>query len=214
GDFSGEASGAGVLVEDDHFIGLLHRLSDGFAVDGDQGAQVEDFEIDPFVFQNVCGFKGCVDHSGIGDDAEVPAIPCDTRLPDGDYIIVLRHFFFYATVEIFVFEKDAGIIVANGGFDQAFGVIGGGWADDLQAGIVDEPHLGILRVEGAAVDVSTAGAAQDERGWRAPEIVSLGHHVADLVEGAADEIHELKFGDWTHSGERRSESRAYDGGFG
>ncbi len=39
-------------------------------------------------------------------------------------------------------------------------------------------------------------------------------HVGDLVEGAADEVHELKFGDGTHTGERRSEGRAYDGGFG
>jgi hypothetical protein len=39
-------------------------------------------------------------------------------------------------------------------------------------------------------------------------------HVADLVEGAADEVHELKFGDGAHSGERCAESRTYDGGFG
>ena len=39
-------------------------------------------------------------------------------------------------------------------------------------------------------------------------------HVADLVEGAADEIHELEFGDRAHAGERRSEGRAYDGGLG
>ena len=85
---------------------------------------------------------------------------------------------------------------------------------DFQAGIVDEPHLWILRVEGAAVDVSAAGAAQDERRGRAPEVVRLGDHVADLVEGAADEVHELKFGDRAHAGERRAESRAHDGGFG
>ena len=32
GDFAGEASGAGVLVEDDDFIGLLYRCCDRFAV--------------------------------------------------------------------------------------------------------------------------------------------------------------------------------------
>src|SRR6266849_4912191 len=42
----------------------------------------------------------------------------------------------------------------------------------------------------------------------------LRHHVADLVEGAADEVHELEFGDGAHAGERRSEGRAYDGGLG
>jgi hypothetical protein len=39
-------------------------------------------------------------------------------------------------------------------------------------------------------------------------------HVGDLVEGAADEIHELEFGDGAHAGERCSEGRANDGGFG
>ena len=48
GDFSGEASGAGVLVEDDDFVGLLYRGGDGFAIDGDERAQVEDFDFDIF----------------------------------------------------------------------------------------------------------------------------------------------------------------------
>ena len=107
-----------------------------------------------------------------------------------------------------------GIVVADGGLDQALGVVGRGRANDFQAGSVDEPHLGILRVEGAAVDVSAAGAAQNERRGRAPEVVRLRDHVGDLVEGAADEVHELEFGDWTHAGERRAEGRADDGGLG
>jgi len=98
---------------------------------------------------------------GIGDDAEVPALASDTRLANGDSVIFRRDFFFDAAVEIFVLEEDAGVVVADGGFDQAFGVVGSGGADYFQAGIVDEPHLGILGVEGAAVDVSAAGAAED-----------------------------------------------------
>src|ERR1700690_579273 len=42
----------------------------------------------------------------------------------------------------------------------------------------------------------------------------LGDHVADLVHGAADEIHELKLGYRPHSGERGAERRAHNGGFG
>src|SRR3984957_13476084 len=42
----------------------------------------------------------------------------------------------------------------------------------------------------------------------------LRDHVADLVESAADEVHELEFGDGAHAGERCSEGRAHDGGFG
>src|SRR5260370_23395069 len=44
--------------------------------------------------------------------------------------------------------------------------------------------------------------------------MGVGEDVADVVEGAGDEIHELEFGDWAHAGERRSESRAHDGRLG
>src|SRR5207302_848538 len=47
-----------------------------------------------------------------------------------------------------------------------------------------------------------------------PEVMRFRNHIADLVEGAADEVHEQEFGDWAHAGERRSESCAYDGGLG
>src|SRR6202140_5020284 len=64
------------------------------------------------------------------------------------------------------------------------------------------------------MNVTAARPAQNERGGRAPQVVRFRDHVADLVEGAADEVHELKFGDGAHAGERRSEGRAHDGGLG
>jgi hypothetical protein len=97
---------------------------------------------------------------------------------------------------------------------RPFGVVGSRRANDFEAGIVDEPHLGILRVERATVDVSAAGSTQDERSGRAPEVVRLRDHVGNLIEGATDEVHELKFGDGTHAGERRAESRTDDGRLG
>ena len=153
-------------------------------------------------------------HRSIGNDAQVAAFASDASLADGHDIIFRRHFFLDAAIKIFVLEENAGIVIADGGFDQAFGVVGRGRANDFETGIVDEPHFGILGVEGAAVDVSAAGAAEDERSRRAPEVMRFRDHVADLVEGAADEVHELKFGDRAHAGERRSEGRAHDGGFG
>ena len=110
-------------------------------------------------------------------------------------------------------EEDYGVIVADGGFDQPFRVIGSGRADYLQAGVVDEPHFGILRVEWAAVYPAPTRPPQNDRSGRTPEIMGLGHHVADLVHGAGDEIHELEFGDRTHAGERGAESGADYGGF-
>jgi len=73
-----------------------------------------------------------------------------------------------------------GLLSRDGGFDQSFGVVGRGRANDFESGIVNEPHLGILRVEWTAVNVSAAGAAQHERGGRAPEVVRFRDHIADL----------------------------------
>jgi hypothetical protein len=39
-------------------------------------------------------------------------------------------------------------------------------------------------------------------------------HVGDLVEGATDEVHELKFGDGAHAGEGRAKSGSDDRGLG
>jgi hypothetical protein len=214
GDFSGEASGAGVLVQNDDLIRLLDGLRDGFAIDGNERAQVEDFDLDAFFGENLCGFERRMHHCGIRDDAEISAFARHARFADWDDVIVGGDFFFDPAIEIFVLEEDAGIVVANGGFDQAFGVVGRGGADDFQARIVDEPHLGILRVEGAAVDISAAGTAKDERRGSSPEIVRFRDHVRDLVHGAGDEIHELEFGDGTHARERGSEGRADDSGLG
>src|SRR5580704_14131110 len=152
-----------------------------------------------------------MDHGCVRDYAQVAAFADDVRFTDGDDVSFGGHFDFDAAVEIFVLEENAGIVVADGGFDQAFGVVGRGRANYFEAGIVDEPHLGILRVEGATVDVSAAGAAKNKRGGRAPEVVGFCDHVADLVEGAADEVHELEFGDGAHAGERGAECRSHNG---
>jgi hypothetical protein len=46
GDFARKAAGAGVLVEDDDLVCLLHGLRDGLAVERRDGAQVDDFDVD------------------------------------------------------------------------------------------------------------------------------------------------------------------------
>src|SRR5580704_15223247 len=214
GDLSGEAPGAGVFVEDDDFVGLLHGLGDGFAIEWRDSAQVEDFEIDPFLLYNLGSLQSGVNHGCVSNDAEVAAFADDVGFADGDDVVIRRDFAFDAAVEIFVLEEEAGIVVADGGFDQTFGVVGRGGTDYFESGIVDEPHFRILRVEGAAVDVSAARSAQDQRGGCSPEVMGFCDHVADLVKGTADEVHELEFRHGAHAGEGGSEGRAYDGGFG
>src|ERR1051326_5244361 len=40
--------------------------------------------------------------------------------------------------------------------------------------------------------------------------MSLGHHVRDLVHGAGNEVHELKFSHRAHAGKRSAKSRAHN----
>src|SRR4051794_37062989 len=42
----------------------------------------------------------------------------------------------------------------------------------------------------------------------------LGYHVHDLIEGAADKVHELELSHGTHAGKRRAKSRAHNGRLG
>src|ERR1700721_2016890 len=64
-----------------------------------------------------------------------------------------------------------------------------------------------------AVDIAATWPANHQRGGRTPTVVGFRHHVDNLIKGTADEIHELKLGDWTHAGKRSAEGRADDGRF-
>ena len=138
----------------------------------------------------------------------------NARLADGNGDVAFGQLFFDPAIEKFVLEEEAGIVVANGRFDQALGVARSGRADHFQSGRVHVPHLGILRMEWPAAHAATGGAANHHGSRRAPAIVGLRHRVHDLRVRGADEVHELKFGNRTHAGERGSEGGANDGRFG
>src|SRR5690349_5234968 len=171
-----------MLVKDDDLICLLHGLGDGFAVQGRHGTQVEDFQIDPLLAQNLGCFQGCVDHCRVGDDAQVSSFPSDARFSNWNDVVFGGNLFLNATVEIFVFKEDARIVVADRCLDQAFGVVRCGGTDYLESGVVPEPHLRIVGGEGTTVAVSAVGSAQGDGRWCAPVVVGLGGRVVGVVE--------------------------------
>ena len=152
-------------------------------------------------------------HGGISNDTQVAAFTGDARLAQRHNVIFRRNFFLDAAIEILVLKEDDGIIVADSRFDQTLGVVGSSRTHHFQAGRVHKPHFRILGVKGAAVHIAAAGAANDQGRRCSPAVVSFSNHVDDLVESAADEIHELELGHRTHAGERGAESGADDGGF-
>jgi len=113
-----------------------------------------------------------------------------------------------------VLKENDGIVVANRGLDQTFRIVGAGRANHFQPRSVHKPHLRILRVKRPTMDVTAAGPANDQRRRSTPTVMRLGNHVYDLIEGTADEIHELKFGHGPHAGERSAKGGAHDGRFG
>src|SRR6516164_4522931 len=79
---------------------------------------------------------------------------------------------------------------------------------------MSEEGLGILRVKWPSVNAPARGPAQHHRYRRSPAKMRLGQQVNDLVEGASDEVHKLKLGHRTHSGEGRAEAGVHDGHLG
>src|SRR5215469_18207432 len=74
--------------------------------------------------------------------------------------------------------------------------------------------LGILRVKWPSMNAPARGPAQHQRYRRSPAKMRLGQQVNDLVEGASDEVHKLKLGHRTHSGEGRAEASVHNGHLG
>src|SRR5215470_14059644 len=79
---------------------------------------------------------------------------------------------------------------------------------------VDKMHFRVLRMKWPAVHAATRRPAQHQRRRRSPAVMRLGHHIDDLVEGAADEVHELELGHRTHARKRRAKRRAHNGRLG
>src|SRR5262249_24149256 len=132
---------------------------------------------------------------------------------DGNCVIAFRHFVLDPAIKKFVFQKKHRIVVADGGFDQPLRIGWGSRSNNFYSRRVNKVHLRILRVKWASMNASTSGAPQHQRGGSVPAIVRLGHHVDDLVEGAANEVNELKFGHRAEAGERRAIGGAHNGGF-
>src|ERR1035438_532804 len=120
------------------------------------------------------------------------ALARDPCLSERNDIVIGWNFLFDSSVQILVLEKDHGVVVADRRFDESLGIVGRRRADYLQPGRVHEPHLWILRVEGPAMHIPAAWTTQHQRGRRSPAVVRLRGHIDDLIEGAANEVHELE----------------------
>ncbi len=107
-------------------------------------------------------------------------------------------------------NEDHRAVVADGGDEQALGVVGVGGHDHLQAGHVAEPGLEAARVLGraAAVDARVGGHDDGQRGLAAEHVLHLRHLVDDLVHGHAHEVHDHDLDDGSQAHRRGPDPQA------
>ena len=139
------------------------------------------------------------DHRAIGQKRRVVALAPDGGHADRHDLVTFGHRTLRAAIQILVLEVHDRIVVANGGLEQPFRVVRRRRRDDFQAGPVNEPRLGILRVIQPAADVAAARRADDDRhrGAAAVSIAQRRGLIDDLIEAAGDEVRELHFRDRT-----------------
>src|SRR5438128_469117 len=216
GDLARQATGARVLVYDEHLVGLLHRPHDRGVIHRQQRPEVEDFDRETVVFRQLVGRLERLPHRGpIGDDGQVLPLASQPRLADGsEDLLLLQQRLLDPPVQPFVLEVDDRIVVPDGGLDQALRVPRGGGIDDLQARRVKEGRLRVLRMERTAPHVAATGAAHDHRGRETGAVARGGDVVREHVVGAGDEVDELHLRHRAHAHVGRPGGRADDRRFG
>lgn len=198
-DLGADAEGGVAGLDDQQAVGLLDGVDDGLEVEGLDGAQVEDLGLDAVLLLEVLGGdQGLADAAGDGDDGQVLAGALDLGLAEGDDEVVLLRGLAHGeglAVQQLVLEDDGGVGVADGGLEQALGVLGAPGGDDLEAGDAAVPRAVVLGVLGCHTGGEAVGATEgDVAGLNtAGHVQGLGGGVDDLVDGLHGEVegHEL-----------------------
>src|SRR3954451_21439079 len=176
------------LVDDDDLRALAHRSEDRLLVERAQRAQVE--HLDRRAVEVGGRLERGVHHRAVGDHGQVGALARGAR---GERCLVeaLGHLALDAAIEVLVLHEQHRVGVAHGGDQQALGVLGRGGGDDLDAGRVQEPRLGVLRVERAAAEAAAARQPDGDVHREPLAVVHLPGDVDELIEAAGDEVGEL-----------------------
>src|SRR6266487_1862394 len=90
GDLARQATGARVLVYDEHLVGLLHRPHDGGVIHRQQRPEIEDFDRETIVLRQLVGRLERLPHRGpVSDDRQVLPLAGQPRLADGGEDLLL-----------------------------------------------------------------------------------------------------------------------------
>lgn len=149
----------------------------------------------------------------------IVAGPFDGSLTEGNSVVLHRNGAF-GIVEKLVFDKNHGVVISQGGFEEPLGVVGIGGQGHLQAGDVGEHGLQALGMLGGVPTAATLLGTDDQRHFDAAarHVSHLGSLVEDLIACHPGEVHEhqLGHGALTRHGQAHSSPHKTcfrDGGF-
>ena len=128
-------------MQENHFVAFADGGKHGLFIVGQEGAQINDLQRNPFLSQLFRGFERGPHHGAIRNHSDVSPLARDPSLADGHGVIALGHFVLDTAVEEFVLEVEHRVVVADGGLDQSLGVVSGRGHDDFEPRRVHEPHL-------------------------------------------------------------------------
>ena len=134
-DFACDAGEGPALVDDDDAAGLLHALDDAVDVEGADRAHVEHVGVDALLLQLVGGLKAEVHRAAEGDEGHGVTLAAEVGLAEGDVVLLGGHVGLVAEHALALEEED-GVELAQGGLEEALGVVGVAGDGDLDAGDV------------------------------------------------------------------------------
>ena len=213
-DLGRDAIASVAFVDHDHARGLLRRLNQRLFIQRPQRARIHHFGADAAFFEQTRRAQRHLHHAAGGDDGDVAAFALDVGDAQRNGVIFLRHRALQP-VHHLVFEKHHRVVVADGRFQQALGVVGRRRHHHLQSGNVAEPGVQRLRMlRGRAARGAQRGSHHQRRfPLAARHVMNLGGLVHHLVHGEPDEIAEHDVDHRTHAGHRGAHGNAGEAGF-
>ena len=203
------------LVDHHGVVRFVYGGQDGVHVERIERADVDHLDIDALAGQLLGGLQRVVHLAGVGHDADVGALALHVGHAERNGVFILGHGAAHG-VDGLVLEEYDHVVLANGRFQQALGVVGRRAGDHLEPRHVREPGFEALsvlrRVAGSGAEGRAVGDGQ--LGGAAEHIAVLGGLVDDLVHGDAHEVRVHELGHGPAAGHGGANRRPADGRFG
>mmetsp|Transcript_4216 Transcript_4216/g.5242 ORF Transcript_4216/g.5242 Transcript_4216/m.5242 type:complete len:267 (+) Transcript_4216:45-845(+) len=170
-------------------VRLLDGLDDGVSIEGAQGAQVDDLAADAVIsLQDLGSLQGVAHHLRVRCNGHIRANSLDFGLANRDDELFVHDFgvdIELDAVHHLVLEENDGVIVADGGLEQAAAVLDVPGAHDFEAWDRRVPGGEALRVLGSDTRADSVNSAEDNRARQVTSrhVERLRSRVDDVVDG-------------------------------